>query len=281
MNDDDHKNVVSIEAATRKPNQPKTAAAAQERPLYPSPDAPLEVARKLYKDLGFIINSGRTLVNHRGDWVRWNGQQWNDWDTAHLRSMVYEKLGKVDYDRPIRKGGEIVDYERTRWNPNRHKVSNVIEAMAAIGHLSADTDAPAWIGDHDIADPPDQVIACTNGLLSLATRTLTAHTPAYYNRVSVPFAYNHKAPQPTAWLAFLTSVWPDDPASIALLREWFGYIVSGRTDQQKILFVVGPTRSGKGTGARVLSKLIGSGNITGPTMASLSTNFGLAPIPFS
>ncbi|MCV7176763.1 DNA primase family protein [Mycolicibacterium sphagni] len=268
----DENNVVPIGAAD-KAQRPKPAP---DRPVYPSPDAPLDVARKLYKV--FRTDVGRTLVCHRGDWMRWNGQQWSEWDADHLRSTVYKQLGDVDYDRPIRKGGEIVDYERTRWNPNRNKVANVLEALAAVAHLRADIDAPAWIGDHDCDARPNQMIACTNGLLSLADRQLHPHTPAFYNHVSVPFAYQPDAPKPKTWLKFLDSVWPNDPASVALLQEWIGYIVTGRTDMQKILLLVGPTRSGKGTIARMLRILIGRGHIAGPTLASLGTNFGLAPL---
>lgn len=270
-------NVVSITAADKSARKTKPAPPTPERPVYPSPDAPLDVARELYKK--FRTPAGRTLVNHRGEWMLWDGQQWNDWDNAHLRSTVYKKLGEVDYDKPIRKGGEIVDHERTRWNPNRNKIANVLEALAAVAHLGADVDTPAWIAAHDSIDSrADEMIACTNGLLSLATRELHPHTPAFYNHVSVPFAYQPDAPKPEVWLKFLASVWPDDPASIALLQEWTGYIVTGRTDMQKILLLIGPTRSGKGTFARMLRNLIGPGHVTGPTLASLGTNFGLAPL---
>ncbi|PND54443.1 NTP-binding protein [Mycobacterium sp. ENV421] len=273
MTADENNNVVPIGAAD-KAQRPKMPTA--ERPVYPSPDAPLDVARELYNK--FRTPAGRTLVCHRGDWLRWTGQQWGDWDSAHLRSTIYKRLGDVDYKRPIRKGGEIVDHELTRWNPNRNKVANVLEALAAVAHLDATIDTPTWIGDHDIDSPADQMIACTNGLLSLSTRELYPHTPAFFNTVSVPFAYQADAPKPVAWLRFLASVWPEDDDSIDLLQEWIGYIVTGRTDQQKILLAIGPTRCGKGTITRVTANLIGRGNVTGPTLASLGTNFGLAPL---
>lgn len=71
---------------------------------------------------------------------------------------------------------------------------------------------------------------------------------------------------------------PDDPDSIAALQEWAGYVVSGRLDLHKILLIVGPTRGGKGTIARILGKLIGPANVAGPTLSSLSYDFGLAPL---
>lgn len=48
------------------------------------------------------------------------------------------------------------------------------------------------------------------------------------------------------------------------------------TRYQKILFVHGPRRSGKGTIGRVLTDLLGAENVAGPTLAGLGTNFGLA-----
>src|SRR5262249_10365494 len=59
------------------------------------------------------------------------------------------------------------------------------------------------------------------------------------------------------------------------LRQWFGYVLSGDTSQQKILMTVGPKRSGKSTIARVLTALLGKHNVTGATLASLTKNFGL------
>ena len=56
-------------------------------------------------------------------------------------------------------------------------------------------------------------------------------------------------------------MWPNDSESVELLQEYIGYILSGRTDMQKMLLLIGPTRSGKGTIARMLAQLIGRGHV--------------------
>jgi putative DNA primase/helicase len=99
-----------------------------------------------------------------------------------------------------------------------------------------------------------------------------------FNVVSVPFEFDENAPEPVVWLEFLDSVWPNDKESVALLQEYVGYVLSGRTDMQKMLLLIGPTRSGKGTIARMLVAMIGRGQAAGPTLASLATNFGLSPL---
>ena len=104
----------------------------------------------------------------------------------------------------------------------------------------------------------------------------------YFGTVCVPFDYDHLADDLTDWLAFLRSIWPmvngQEADEVLALQEWFGYILSGRTDLHKILFIKGPKRSGKGTVARILTALIGSCNVAGPTMGSLARNFGIQPL---
>ena len=77
-------------------------------------------------------------------------------------------------------------------------------------------------------------------------------TPRFFTPVALDYDFDINAGPPEQWLAFLSQLWPDDPQSVATLQEWFGYCLTLDTRQQKILMMVGPKRSGKGTIARVL-----------------------------
>jgi putative DNA primase/helicase len=77
---------------------------------------------------------------------------------------------------------------------------------------------------------------------------------------------------------FLRQLWPDDKEARLTLQMMFGLMLTPETKYQKIFLIVGPKRSGKGTIARVLRRLLGKNNVAGPTLASLSTHFGLAPL---
>jgi len=66
--------------------------------------------------------------------------------------------------------------------------------------------------------------------------------------------------------------------ALDLLQEWFGYCLTADTSQQKMLMIVGPRRSGKGTIARMLARLVGAGNVCGPTASGLAGPFGLQPL---
>ena len=87
-----------------------------------------------------------------------------------------------------------------------------------------------------------------------------------------------RAPARGQWLAFLRHLWADDLESIAALQEIFGDVLTADISQQKAFLLIGRKRSGKGTLARVLTKLIGQHNCVAPTLAGLSSNFGLAPL---
>lgn len=199
--------------------------------------------------------------------MTWTGSHWIEFEHAALRSETYKRLEGCHYlDKTS---------EPTSWLPNKPKITNLLEALAAVIHLPEATEPPTWVPRYD-TDPSGTCVACSNGILEVATRTLHTPTPRHFTTVAVPFPYKPDPSQPRRWLAFLSQLWPGDPQSIAALQEWFGYILSGRTDLHKMLMLVGPTRSGKGTIARILAQLAGS--VAGPTLLSLGTDFGLAPL---
>ncbi len=76
-------------------------------------------------------------------------------------------------------------------------------------------------------------------------------------RFALDFDYDPQAPAPREWIKFLRSLWGDDIEQINMLLEWIGYLLSGRTDFQKIFLMIGPTRSGKGTILRLIKKIFG------------------------
>ncbi|MCC8336629.1 phage/plasmid primase, P4 family [Streptomyces sp. R1] len=239
----------------------------------PPPSNPLAVARRLLPD--WQTEDGRLVCRRwRASWMRWNGSCWREMDDAQIRAAMYTRLEHAVFQAPGKDGQP----EERDWAPTKQKIGNLLDALGAITLLPTDTDAPAWIDDHgDTGQDHGPIVACENGLLRIRDRALLPHGPGFFNLVSVPFAYDPDATAPT-WERFLAQVWPEDPEAIAALQEWFGYVLSGRTDQQKILLIVGPSRSGKGTIARVLKELVGRENLAGPTLAGLGTNFGLSTL---
>jgi putative DNA primase/helicase len=261
--------------ATTGPPPPADPPRFDRGDEYPRPTAPFDVAQKLYND--HALGERMTHIwAHRGNWMVWRTTCWVEVDLAELRQAVYSVLATKWYWRLV---AQV--FEPAEWSPNKHKVADVLEALAAVTHLSSRIDPPAWTDSVHSAmtTPAAQLISCKNALFDLSNRELVKHTPDLYNLVSVPLDYDADAPEPAEWLKFLKSLWGDDKTSIDLLQEWFGYVLSGRLEQHKMLLMLGPIRSGKGTIARTLQKLMGGkDNVAGPTLAQLGTNFGLASL---
>lgn len=231
----------------------------------PAPHSPMACARVLAAE--YIHDDRPTLRHWRGSWIEWNGSRWAELETAAIRAQLYKRLEGCHY---LDKDGKAVG-----WLPNKPKVANLLEAMAAVLYLPDTINPPMWMTTV-AGDPTGPSVACANGILDVQTRTLHQPTPRYFNTVAVPFDYQPTPPEPTRWLEFLHDLWPEDPEAIACLQEWFGYVLSGRTDLHKMLLVVGPTRSGKGTISRILTRLVGT--VAAPTLLALGGDFGMAAL---
>ena len=165
-------------------------------------------------------------------------------------------------------------------------IGDVTNALRSVASLPGCVHPPAWVDGATGPDPLD-VLACRNGLIDLTTGRLSDPDPRFFTLNAVAFDYRDDAPRPAEWEKFLLSLWgaaADSPAtdfdadSLNAIQEWFGYLLTCDTSLQKMLAVIGPRRSGKGTILRVLGQLVGARNYAGTTLGSLADRFGLAPL---
>jgi putative DNA primase/helicase len=232
----------------------------------------MAVARQFVEENYTDPGGALLLRHHRGDSYAWDGTSWPEAEERRVKADLYRWLEPAHYWKTTKEVPELVPFE-----PTRYKIANVAEALHAVGHVDAALTPPAWL-DEQPTVPAAEVVAMANGLLHLPTRTLSPHTPSYFNLHALPFDYDAGAPRPKRWHRFMQELWDDDVEMIETLAEVFGYVLSGATGQQKIVMAIGPKRSGKGTIARVLTGLLGVHNTAAPTLASLTTNFGLSPL---
>jgi putative DNA primase/helicase len=250
--------------ANDRENIVRLAELQDEQTALPPPSLPMAVAR-IYLQEHCTHQDVLTLRHWRGAFWRWKGSHWIELEDRAVRSLLYKFTENAIY---------LIGNKTAPWAPNRRKISDLLEALAAICILPASVDQPSWLDDTKVG----VIVAVDNGLLDVGQRHLLPHTPNFFNQTAVPFDYDPATPPAMDWLAFLAELWPDEPDAVAVLGEWFGYVVSGRLDLHKILLVVGPTRGGKGVIGRVLGALVGTKNVAGPTLNSLGGEFGLAPL---
>jgi putative DNA primase/helicase len=171
--------------------------------------------------------------------------------------------------------------ERHPVNPYPKLVNAVLDGLKAEAHLPADVTAPAWLHgatDDDREFAPKNIKSLVQMDCYLPTRTLTPQTPKFFRHNALEFDYNPNAPAAREWHKFLDTLWPGDLETIYTLHEIFGYCLTADTSQQKVFFLIGPRRSGKGTIAKILRQLIGQHNCSAPTLAGLGGEFGLQPL---
>jgi putative DNA primase/helicase len=161
-------------------------------------------------------------------------------------------------------------------------VSDVLEQVRAASLLSIQVQPPSWLTKNEWK--PEDVIATENAIVHLPTLSegsttyTTPSTPSFFTTSALDYDFDDSKPDCANWKSFINQLWPGDQDCIDTLQEWFGYCLTPDTRQQKILMMLGPKRSGKGTICRVLRSVVGDGNVCGPTLASLQTNFGLWPL---
>ncbi|GAB2655322.1 hypothetical protein GCM10027169_19170 [Gordonia jinhuaensis] len=187
----------------------------------------------------------------------YTGTYWQTMKKASMRSRIYEFLD----GRPYIGSKGLPE----PWKPNPGHVRNIMQALEA------------KVDDSDVSTTQeDGAIPVSNGWLIPATRTLLPHTPDRFNTFTTAVEFDPDAPEPASWLKFLSDVLPDEDSQ-NLLAEWFGYVLSGRVDLHKALFLKGAPRSGKTTIATILEDIIGGG-ATGISLDSLTRQFGMAPL---
>ena len=253
-----------------KVNQKKLQAALDNGEIVLDPSNPLDHARKFLQSL-YAVEGGFKIVHYAGDFFSYTGTHYLFIEEATVRSQVYKFLDKCQKQD---KKGNLVPY-----SANPAGVNAVIDALKSIVHLANDPNGkpPVWLDGYAAKNPPaDKLVSMENGLFQMDQLVLFPHSLGFFTYNSLPFEYNPAATCPQ-WLKFLNDVWGEDMQSIELLQEYFGYILSGDTRQQKFLNIIGPRRSGKGTINRVLTDLLGQANVVSPQMEELCDTFGLQP----
>lgn len=233
------------------------------------PADPMPSARHLVRDRYTSPENLRTLHHYRGSFWEWNGACYRDLDEAATQAAIWTYL------EPMRKLS--LKGKETSFKPCASSVANVLAATKAVTHLPTDMQSPSWLSGA-MGPNPMELVPVANGLLHLPSGRLLPPTPAFFTLAASDVAFDPDAAEPSEWFRFLDQVWPGDHESIDTLQEIFGYLLSADTSQQKIPLIVGPKRSGKGTIARVLTALVGQGNVVSPTLNSLATNFGAEPL---
>jgi putative DNA primase/helicase len=264
--------------ATAKPEKGKACEAHDD------PHVLARAYRKVFQTAGGLD----ALYYHRQAWYRWDGRAYR---------LLHEKSVRAELTAAVKDAFDRRNIQQLMiWEANGAEgpppvaqpvttkvIANVMQALCSLALLPDDLEAPAWLHACPEWDAAD-VLACKNALVHLPSLaaglnpSTISPTPLFFSPTALDYGFDPAAMAPVNWFSFLEALWPKDQQAIEALQAWFGYCLLPETRLQKILMLVGPKRSGKGTIARVLRALIGIQNTASPTLASLGTNFGLQPL---
>ncbi|MCE9545191.1 MAG: DUF5906 domain-containing protein [Planctomycetia bacterium] len=216
---------------------------------------------------------GPTLRYYAGGIYEWDGSRYVPLEDDAVKSRLHRWL----HDGLQYKPGKEGELKLVPFGANPTSVKAALDTIKAQTHLSAAVPLPSWIDGSD-GPPAEEILICKSGLWHLPTDKRLSASPLLFATNALDYDPDPNAPEPEAWFHFLIQLFENDDESIQLLQEWAGYILTASTRLQKMLLMVGPRRSGKGTIARIFARLIGAGNVCGPTTESLARQFGLAPL---
>jgi putative DNA primase/helicase len=112
------------------------------------------------------------------------------------------------------------------------------------------------------------VIPMLNGVLDLKTRKLLAHSPQNQLTWCLPYAYNILATCDPIQ-NWLLEMYRGDRDLVELMRAYLLGIITGRTDWQKYIELIGPGGAGKSTFTRLAIALVGQENVHTTTLKKL------------
>jgi len=215
--------------------------------------APFESAYLYQKKFG-SINGIKTVHFYKDRFYKWDGISYQSQSMVAYRSNIVKFLADCcEYDK---KDDCYVDYSTVS---SRKK--EILEALADRCYINHETlNAPAWLTSKPNRPHPKEIICCKNGLLDVRRKKILPPTPEYFTTNAINMEHDPDAPTPKRWLRFLNDVLPGDADCQRLIKWWFGYCLTVDTRQQKILYIKGAPRSGKGTMLRILQRLVGPQN---------------------
>jgi P4 family phage/plasmid primase-like protien len=240
------------------------------------------------------------LLRFQDEFYVWNGAAYRPVGDGDFRARVGrhcrevflsdmpERLRRYETAKKLKEEGAGEKGSGRLVKPTLYKVTPSVCASVELnlaGLVNREDDGtapPLWL-DGGGSVPAAEVIAAPNGLFTLdaiaaGSGAFSPPTPRFFTRNAISFPVPAVTNRPTNWLRCLGEWFNEDEASIAGLQEWFGYMLSTETAAQKILLIVGPKRSGKGTIVSVFMELIGAANVASTSFTSIAGQFGLEPL---
>lgn len=175
-------------------------------------------------------------------WMHWTGTHWErDEADAHIDNAVIATL-KQRRMAAVMLGKEAIV---------KATVGNAGRLDGCKRYLRPKVTVPI-----EQFDPRPYEVNAQNGVVDLRTKTISPHDPKRAFTYVLPVAYDPEADD-GAWRAFLAAALAGGESMLDVVQVSMGYWLTGETAEEKVWYIHGETRSGKGVTMETLQALMG------------------------
>lgn len=184
-------------------------------------------------------------------WMQWSETHWRAVPDAIVMRYVIAALTRRRH-AAVDAGNETI----VKVTAGSH--ARVRGCMALFMAYVIEPDAKTFDADPD-------ALNCLNGVVNLRTGRITPHQSSQRYTYCLTVPYDPQANTP-AWEAFITEAIGGDADVARYLQLCAGYALTGHTKDEKVFYLYGPTRAGKGVFTETLLALL-------PTPLSTEVDF--------
>jgi putative DNA primase/helicase len=192
-----------------------------------------------------LLHGNELLYTDGYGWLFHNGSHWSrDGGEAAVNRAITETLKERRIAAAALENPDMAIIAAAK--PNRGRVKNAAGQLADILHTPIEA-----------FDSHPDLLNVKNGALNLKTGKLQAHDPSQRFTYCLPVDYDPNA-STAAWERFLTGSLGAGAAELMpFLQMAVGYSLTGHTREERLFYLFGPPRSGKGTFSETLLELTG------------------------
>jgi P4 family phage/plasmid primase-like protien len=193
----------------------------------------------------------------------WTGTHWEKDNTDTQTNKWISELSKIVHAEGVTIGAAAEKEGRELTDDEEHMQKSFFGWARECGNHAKWTSCAKILGsllgfDATRLNTDPDLFSCANGTLNLQTGVLRPHAPEDFITACSRIAYDPAAQAPR-FQQFLREIHQGDDEIIAFVQRWFGYCMTGHTNEHVVVFHVGQGGNGKGTTMGVLSDVLGSG----------------------
>uniref|UniRef100_UPI003341ACF6 DNA primase family protein n=1 Tax=Parapedobacter pyrenivorans TaxID=1305674 RepID=UPI003341ACF6 len=221
----------------------------------------------------YFCEGGRILLRYYGGmFLQWKDNTYREIDESEIKYVILRFLTESACTIHLTEEDNI----RYRDFPaNDRIVKDILAELMGWVPVPREPRQNSWIGEEESPCDPNDLIFGPTRIYNWRTESFLDPDPRWFNHSTLSVDVDPVAEKPKRFFRFLKEILGQDDASKWLLLEYFGLLLTANTSFQKLLLIVGPKRSGKGTLERLLVHLLGRENIASPQTSSLAERFGL------